>query len=153
MGLVLIGICLGGLVFFLVVKDALPDSSLGAVIFVALVVVGFALILAGVFLPTGGYEPEVEIKRVEIFDLERCIDRRGNPVYTFFEEDDGNNLRLDSVKDNGMVHVYVKELDVNSSTMAVYVQKAKVTFWSWAVGCSRTKIVFEVPAGTIKPID
>ena len=149
MGFILIGALLILVFITLLGRGILPDSIVSGLIVIPLILGGVAFVLLGVFTPTGGYDLEVETKKTQVFDLERCVDKRGNVVYTFFTEEKDGSYRLDSVAVEGTVQVTVKESDVNSSIMIVYVEKARQTFWSWAVDCDREKIVFYVPLGTI----
>ncbi len=160
MGFILIGIIIAVLLFFVACRlnDIYP-----LVYVIALSFLGG--IVAGLFVPTGGYKPIQEVQTIELHALSNQTISTGNGSifyvsisannsYTFYRQIDSefadeNAKAYTSRTISGNNITVIEEENCQTPRLIIYTQDPYITFWSFGIGCQLEKYVFYVPKGTI----
>lgn len=161
MGFILIGIILALVFFRIAWKSNGEEFEIFCLSFVA-ILVG---IYSGLFVPTG-YKAKEETKTVNLINLNDEVSVNGemrllyvsiNPVntytyYTQIESDfaDENSKAYVSKTISGENNVtIVEKKECLNPRLVMYVEKSKITFWSFGIGEERKYYVFYVPQNTV----
>lgn len=160
MGFILIGIIIAVLLFLFACRfdDIYP-------LLYVIVLSFFGGIVAGLFVPTGGYKPIQEVQTIELHALSNQTTSTGsgsifyvsisaNNVYTYYTQIDSefadeNSKAYISRTISGDNITIIEEENCQTPRLTIYTQDAYSTFWSFGLGCQLENYVFYVPKGTI----
>lgn len=160
MGFILIGIIGAAIIFLLLGPRDVDVNFLSSLIILVLL----GGILLGLFVPISGFhETELTstIKLVSLSDQTISsgsgliyVSISGENSYTFYVEVK-NQYGSDTSKAyksktiSGSNITIIEEENYTDATLRVYKTKAKRSFWTFALGSTKTEYVFFVPKGTI----
>ena len=165
MGFILAGVILLVIVAVICVRSEWSEAAIGAAVALALALLAL-LILLGIFLNTGGYQPAQEIKTYELQNLadQTTSSGHGNMFYvsigagntfTFYTEvdsefsTDGSKAYVSKTISGESNVTIIEEKVCEKPRMTVYYRAPIATFWSFAADDGLTSYVFYVPEGTI----
>ena len=120
---------------------------------------------AGIFLPTGGYQPKAEVKTEVLppfMDLTTpdanglllYVGVNSNDSYTYYAvvkseyADDYYKSYVPKTLRDSHVSIVFEE-DCKSPRLVEYREKPNVTFWSFAAAATKTSYTFYVPKDTV----
>ena len=160
MGFIIIGILLaGGFVFYSFFVKIEPDTVARASVLIA-----FVGLLAGVFIPTGGYKPIEEVQTVELHALNdsaflengavfyvKITDENDYAYYTQVDSDFATKnskayISKSISKDDATI---VEEENCEFPRLSKYIREPNKTFWSFGLLGTKEFNVFYIPEGTL----
>ncbi len=167
MGFIIIGfILVFCFMLFAIRKEMIAGDAICDAIIICLIG-----ILAGLFIPTGGYNPPKEVQTIELQALpsQTSSDKKdenyvlviSNNEYLYslpIESEHAENgskayttktVSEDSNIAGSTVIEVIEEENCQTPRLTEYLQKSKITFWSFGLLHRKTTYVFYVPEGTV----
>ena len=162
MGSIIIGIVITIALGYLGMRAKTNEATIVLAVLTALFLVGG--ITVGLIAPSGKYE-DVETKTIKLISLHDSVTSHGrgslfylnvtaSNTYTYYTEIEtkyaGDNDRAYVSKTiPGAKVTIVEEENCTDPRLVIYTQKAKKTFWTFAIGIEKVDNVFYVPKGSV----
>ena len=165
MGFILIGIIVGLVFFWIMWRYCENNENFGTILITLSILAVIAGIFAGIFVSTG-YKPKQETETIKLINLSDEVSVNGakglfyitvNPEnsYTYytqieseFADENSKAYVSNTISGENNVTIIEEEKCLNPR-LVTYVEKSKITFWSFGIGEKRIYYVFYVPQNTV----